>query len=850
MPRLSVVIGKKQYVWAEQMSAEAIAKRTARKKAEKAVGVVFLLLTGLFFIWFFLQTLLIEVQWFLLFLSLFFLMLTISHIAQLSEVKRSIPKRSLGDPIPSVAPVQSEIEQIDVALLFEQAAVQAVDQAFSLAKQFGHAQVEPLHLFVASLSNDSASAVLGRLQVQFEKVKDPLGRRLASRQLGTQITLSQEAEQTILMAFVHAYEQGRQVVNAFEIFFEAYLHDSFVQELFFDQSITTTQFTNMVVWIRIHEKMREQYETFRRAAQFKPTGAMNRSMTSIATPTLDAFSEDLTTAAVQNRTSLLVGREKELESVFRIIEGGRQSAVLVGPEGVGKQTLLEGIAALMVEERVPEVLQDKRLVRLSIPHLLSGAEPQEAQERLMQVLYEVVRSGNIILAFSDLEQMTGELSTVLVDFLSRGSTFAIATTTPQGFTSAIERSVLGRVFEKVNVAEPELDEAIHILESKVLGIEYEHKVSFTYMAIEAIVQLSDRFMHESYLPKKAIEVAKEVAVMVGKERGAEALITKEDVGRLISEKTGVPTAHVGEEEKDTLLHLEERMHGRVVGQDEAVTAVAAALRRARTQLKSEKRPIATFLFLGPTGVGKTELAKTVSESYFGSENSMIRLDMSEYQQPESVSRLIGRPGASEGGLLSEAVRQQPFALVLLDEFEKADSGILNLFLQVFDDGRLTDSAGRTIDFTNTIIITTSNAGTQYIQDAVKQNVSGDQIKTHLLEEELKGVYRPELLNRFDGVIVFKPLTQTEIVEITKRMIVSVAERLEAKGIHFRASDEVIESLAHKGYDPTFGARPLRRLVQEEVDNAIANALLKDDVKRRDTIILESGGIRIEKAAAL
>lgn len=806
------------------MSAAAIAKRTAGKKAETAVGVVFLVLTGVSLLSFFLLGLIDKMSPLLFFLTLLFVMLTISHLIQVSTIKRSIPKRNVGDMIPTLETFQAETEQADVALLFDQATVKAVDQAFSLAKQFGHAQVEPLHLFVACLSEDNAAAVLGRLQVQFDKVKDPLGRRLASRQLGTEPMLSEEAEQTLLLAFVHAYEQGRQVVNSFEVFFEAFLHDPFIQELFEEQGITTEQFSNMVAWIRIHEKMREQFETFRRAAQFKPTGAMNRSMTSVATPTLDAFSEDLTTAAVQGRTSLLVGREKELESVFRVIEGGRQSAVLVGSEGVGKQSLLEGIAALMVEERVPEVLQDKRLVRLSIPHLLSGAEPQEAQERLMEVLYEVVRSGNIILAFSDLEEMTSELSSVLVDFLSRGSTFAVATTTPQGYTSAIERSVLGRVFEKVNVSEPEQGEAIRVLESKVLGIEYEHHVSFTYMAVEAIVQLSDRFMHESYLPKKAIEIAREVAVMVAKERGAEALVTKDDVGRLISEKTGVPTTHVGEEEKETLLHLEERMHGRVVGQEEAVTAVAAALRRARTQLRSEGRPIATFLFLGPTGVGKTELAKTVAESYFGSENSMIRLDMSEYQQPESLSRLIGRPGESEGGLLSEAVRQQPFALVLLDEFEKADPGILNVFLQVFDDGRLTDAAGRTIDFTNTIIITTTNAEKEF--------------------------YRPELLNRFDGVIMFKSLTQTEIVEITKRMIARVAERLEAKGIHFRASDEVISALAHKGYDPTFGARPLRRLVQEEVDNAIANALLKDDVKRRDTIILEQGGIRIEKAEAL
>ncbi len=468
----------------------------------------------------------------------------------------------------------------------------------------------------------------------------------------------------------------------------------------------------------------------------------------------------------------------------------------------------------------------------------------------MQVLFEAIRSGNILLAFVDLDQLSGELAPVFVDFMSRGGAFAIATTTLDGYTSTIERSVLGRVFQKVSVTEPEPREAIHVLESKVLGIEAKHNVTFTYMAIEKIVQLSDRFMHESYLPQKAIELAKETAVMVAKEKGADGLVTDEDVAKLIAEKTGIPATRVEEKEKDTLLHLEERMHGRVVGQEEAVVAVSSALRRARTQLGSQKRPIATFLFLGPTGVGKTELAKTVAETYFGSEENMIRLDMSEYQQEQSVMRLLGRPGENEGGLLTEAVRQRPFALVLLDEFEKAHPEILNLFLQVFDDGRLTDTAGRTIDFTNTIIIATSNAGTEYIQSAVQQKVSIEEIKSHLLEEELKGIYRPELLNRFDGVIIFHSLDQNQIVEITRRMISSVSERLEAKGIHLRAEEEVITSLAQKGYDPKIGARPLRRLVQEEVDNAIAKALLEEEVKRRDTIVLEKDGIKIERAPEL
>ncbi len=513
----------------------------------------------------------------------------------------------------------------------------------------------------------------------------------------------------------------------------------------------------------------------------------------------------------------------------------------------------------MVEERVPAILQDKRLVRLSVPHLISGATPAVAQDRLLQALSEVVRSGNIILAISDIEQITGisqggdqtaDLASTLVDFLQRSGTFVIATTTPQAYSAAIERSILSRVFQKVEILEPDQTTTIQVLESKVGTIEYEHKVMFTYEALEKAVQLSDRYMHESYLPKKAIEVIREVAVEVAQKKGENAPVTGEDVAHVISQKTNIPLTSVKEEEKDKLINLESHMHERMIGQDEAVKSVASALRRARTNLRSENRPIATFLFLGPTGVGKTELAKTIAQTYFGSEASMVRADMSEYQDTQSIHRLIGAPSSGKGGLLTEAVRQNPFSIVLLDEFEKASSEILNLFLQVFDDGRLTDASGRTIDFTNTILIATSNAGTEYIQEAVAKNEQLETIKTTLIEEELKTAYRPELLNRFDGIIVFKPLTRDEVAQIAVLMIAQVAKRLEPKGISFRVTDEAVADIAEKGYDPKFGARPLRRVIQNVVDDAIANVLLEGGVRRRDTIVLEQDGIRIEKAKEL
>jgi ATP-dependent Clp protease ATP-binding subunit ClpB len=349
-------------------------------------------------------------------------------------------------------------------------------------------------------------------------------------------------------------------------------------------------------------------------------------------------------------------------------------------------------------------------------------------------------------------------------------------------------------------------------------------------------------MHESYLPKKAIEIAKEVAQQIASTRSASPRVTGEDVAKVIATKTGVPLTHVAEDEKIKLLHLEDMMHGRVIGQEEAVKAIASALRRARADVRSTSRPIASFLFLGPTGVGKTELAKTLAATYFGSEQMMIRVDMSEYQDVRSIDKLIGAPGSNQGGLFSEAVRTRPFSVVLLDELEKADPNILNVFLQILDDGRVTDAAGRVIDFTNTIIIATSNAGTQYIQDAVGRGEWTDQIKNHLLEEELRSVYRPEFLNRFDGVIVFKPLLESQLVEITKLMIAQITKRLEAKGIGFHVTDAEVLELAHKGYDQKFGARQLRRVVQEEVDNAIANALLEGKAQRRDTIVLDVGGV--------
>lgn len=865
-PTTGVDVGGTVYVWAERLDAESIAAKKRRRTVRDAVNAAVLVATAIFLLgagWIAAISLRStgDGVWRLfvrpglpgLLFSLAMLCgaFVFERIAEVSRQRTRMPAHAHGEEAPEAAAPVPEGERTNVAELFHPEAMRAVEEAYELAAKFGHAQLLPIHLFVASLSHGDVPVVFGRLGISFEELRDSLNRRLLAQPVGNGPAFSAEAEQALLAAFVNAYAQGRGSVSATEVFFESYRHDPFVQELLFEKKTDETRLANVVEWIRITDALRERYAAFRRAAAFKPSGSMNRAMTAVQTPALDAVSEDLTAAAVAGRLPLLIGREREMDELMRVIEGGGQNVLLVGPEGVGKTAILAGLAERMVREDVPKILQDRRLVSVVLPALTGGVNAAEAQARLIAALSDAAKARNIVLVMQNVDQVAaGELAPLLADALSRRIAFVIATTTPQGYANVVERSVLYRVFEKVNVAEPDTNTAIHVVESKVGAIEYEQNVIFTFDAVERSVTLSDRYVHTDFLPKKAIEICKEAALIAAKERGANALVGAADVERVLADKTGIPMTQVNADEKEKLLSLEEKIHNRVIGQEEAVKAVSSALRRARSELRATNKPISTFLFLGPSGVGKTALAKAVAASYFGGESSMLRFDMSEYQDQASVYRLIGAPGG-ESGQLTEAVRRTPFSLILLDEFEKAHPNILNLFLQVFDEGRLTDSQGRTVDFTNAIIIVTSNAGSDYIQTAVRAGTSTDQIKTHLLEEELRGVYRTELLNRFDGVIVFRPLTNDDVQQIAYLMIAQVAERLEAKGISFRATDEAVADLASKGFDPKFGARPLRRIIQEEVDNAIATALLEGRVGRRDTIVLHPGGrIEIEKAEAL
>ncbi len=868
-------LDNKFYFWDERIDKTSLLLKKIRDTIAGLISLITLVIFILLFLYFVYSALLIEpvenlfsknfwlepnlttaVFWLMLLIPLFLFY----RLSEAARKKIKVVKLTYERELPEIVFVGEEElrgkHKENIAKAYDAAAMKAVEEAYLLANQFGQ-PVEPLHLFIGTMSSSQISVVFARLAIDFAKIKEPLNRRLNSISKGD-VKFCDASLEALAAAYLNACRHQRGNVSPIEIFLESYNRDEFIQELFYGVGIEREQIENVVAWIRINEELVRRYKEYSKTALRKPTGAMNRAMTAVATPLLDRVSEDLTAAAAFGRLPMLIDREKEFESIFRIIEGGNQSVVLVGPPGVGKDAIIYGIAERMVEERVPKILQDKRIVRLSIPHLTSGASPEVIQERLLMILSEIAKSKNIVIVIDDIEQITGlsaggklsvDLASVLIDALQRGITFLIASTTPEAYASAIERSPLGQVLQKVLIDEPDTNQAIQILEAKIGAIEYKNKVVFSYDALAQAVTLSDRYMHDRYLPEKAIEICQEVALTVFKNKGKGGLVTGEDVAEIIAEKTKVPVTRLAIEEKEKLLKLEDRMHERMIGQDEAVKTVSAALRRARAALRAENRPIANFLFLGPTGVGKTEMAKTTAETYFGNEEAMIRFDMSEYQDQASIARLIGGPG--EGGLLTEAVRANPFSLLLLDELEKAHPEILNLFLQVMDDGRLTDGAGRTIDFTNIILIATSNAGTEYIQAEVEKGTDLERIKNHLIEVELKGVYRPEFLNRFDSIVVFKPLTMDEIIQIAYLLIGKVADRLETKGIHFRAEDAAVEELAKAGFDPKFGARPLRRVIQDKVDDAVAKVLLEGKVSRRDTIVLKSGGqIDIEKAKEL
>lgn len=640
---------------------------------------------------------------------------------------------------------------------------------------------------------------------------------------------------------------------------------------------------------------------------------------SVNTPALNEFGRDLTLQAREGRLDPVIGREKEIERVIQVLSRRtKNNPALIGEPGVGKTAIAEGLAQGIVNNRVPEILVNKRVITLDLSAMVAGSKYRgEFEERLKKVMEEIRADGNIILFIDELHTLIGagaaegaiDAANILKPALARGELQCIGATTLEEYRKYIEKdSALERRFQPISVGEPTVEEAILILRGLRDRYEAHHRIKITDEAIEAAARLSDRYISDRFLPDKAIDLMDEAASRVrlasftappdlkqleeeadrlkkekeaavsgqefekaaefrdkeqkiraelAEQRGVwqnqrnkeSAMVSADDIAQIVASWTGIPVKKLAEEESERLLHLEELLHQRLVGQDDAVAAVARAVRRARAGLKDPKRPIGSFIFLGPTGVGKTELGRALAEGMFGDEKALIRIDMSEYMEKHAVSRLVGAPpgyiGHDEGGQLTEAVRRKPYSVVLLDEIEKAHPEAFNILLQVLEDGRLTDTKGRTVDFRNTVIIMTSNVGSSFLKKeamgfAPKKDEKTDykNMRGHVMEE-LKRSFRPEFLNRIDEIVVFHALQEEHLVKISEILVHQVNKRLSENGLELEIEKSAVELIAKEGNDPIFGARPLRRAIQRLIEDALSEKILEGQFKTGDRIRVEA-----------
>ena len=648
-----------------------------------------------------------------------------------------------------------------------------------------------------------------------------------------------------------AVEAGHERIQVSDVLSAMADHLQRFANLLFAYHIEKVDLISAIAWFDRNEQSQQRHRFWERGNV--GSYGIGRDWSSGYTPTLSQYSIDLS-RYIQNPelVSRMASRHDIIDRITAALSSeDRAHVLLVGAPGIGKKTIVNGVAAQIASGDVPRSLADKHVMQLDVNQLLAGLSGRgEIEARLLKVLNDAQAAGNIVLFINNIHTLLGasegtvgavNAAALLVPALKSGSLQVIASTTPQDYHNiVIRQSAVAEAFTRVDVEEPTDEQTMAMLQSTALHLEYRLGVFISVPVIRTVIANANRYLHQEPRPENAIGLLEAVATAVSN-RG-EYLVTVPAVEAVVSEISKVPVGAVAGDEKEKLLHIDELLHNRVVGQDEAITAVAQALKRARSGLSSSKRPIGSFLFLGPTGVGKTETAKALAAAYFGNEQSMLRFDMSEYQSPAALETLIGSATSAEAagpGQLTSQVRDKPFSLILLDELEKAHPDVLNVFLQVLDEGHVTDGLGQKIDFTNTIIIATSNAGSEFIREQVATGKAADQFQSELLNElQTKGIFKPEFVNRFDGVIAFKPLTPEQLTAIVDLQLAELNTRLAEQQVIVELTPEAKAELARRGYQPEFGARALRRVMQTAVENVVANHLLAGTIQRGQTITLD------------
>jgi ATP-dependent Clp protease ATP-binding subunit ClpC len=744
------------------------------------------------------------------------------------------------------------------------------------ASQFGAPAIEPEHLLLGLMREDKSltARFLARAQTSLEAIRKEIeGRAPLREKISTSVELPLAPETKHVLA--HAHEESDRLQHRHigtEHLLLGLLREerSMAAEILYERGLRLNA---------VREEVSRQAGGDPRAAQ------------KIETPHLAEFSRDLTDDAANDKLDPLVGREGEIERVVQILcRRTKNNPVLIGEPGVGKTAIVEGLAQRIVRGEVPSFLENKRILSLDLSLIVAGTKYRgQFEERLKQIMRELIENPQYIIFIDELHTLVGagsaegslDAANILKPSLSRGEIQCIGATTPAEFRKSIEKDrSLERRFQAVKVPPPTELEAISILGGVRERYEAFHQVRYTDEAIEAAVYQSNRYIPDRFLPDKAIDVIDEAGARVklrarrdavsGGERSLRgdvyderdsyargvvvspsALIddedmlmsvevTKDDIEEVIARWTGIPITSLKEEETQKLLRIEDEIRNRVIAQRPAISALARSIRRSRAGLKNPHRPVGSFLFLGPTGVGKTEVARSLAEFLFGSERSMIRFDMSEFMEKHSVSKLIGSPpgyvGHEEGGQLTERIRRSPYSVLLFDEIEKAHPDIFNVLLQVFEDGILTDALGNTVDFKNTIIIMTSNIGARFIQ---KKGTMGFQASPDASREKMEEMvmnavrhtFNPEFINRLDEIIIFDQLLDDELLEIVGLQVEQLNKTLARRGLEVRLTDDAKRWIVEKTCaDRSYGARPLRRALQKHVEDRLSEALIQGSLE--------------------
>jgi ATP-dependent Clp protease ATP-binding subunit ClpC len=816
---------------------------------------------------------------------------------------------------------------------FTEGAIKVIMLSQEEARRMGHNFVgtEQLLLGVIGQRHGIGARALKKLKVTLKKARKEIelyiGRGTGF--VASEIPFTPRAKRVLEMAVHEGKDLGQNFVGTEHILLALIAESDGVAMRTLDKLNVDLPKLKNLIYAYIEETQEEILRPLTQAEKF----LLEREKKGSPTPTLDEYAENVTKEAIDGNLDPVIGREKEIDDVIAVLaRRTKNNPVLIGEPGVGKTAVAEGLAQLILTEKVPDFLDGSLIMALDLGSILAGTKYRgEFEERLKRIVEEAQNDSAVIIVIDEIHTLVGagaaegavDAANILKPALARGKFRCIGATTNDEYRKYIERDpALERRFQPVHVEEPSVGTTIEILRGLRSKFEQHHTLSYHDKALEQAAILSDKYVADRYLPDKAIDVLDEAGARVRlenrrlplglrslmhelqetikdkedciKEHDFEAakqlldhemevrthirimkqsaltneargltrrdvdMVTENDVSDVVSNWTGIPVTKLTGSESARLLKMEDTIHERIIGQKHAVIAVSKAIRRARVGLRNPNRPIASFIFAGPTGVGKTELTKALSDYMFGSEESMIRLDMSEYMEKHTVAKLIGSPpgyvGYNEGGQLTEAVRSKPYSVILLDEVEKAHPDVFNLLLQILDDGRLTDSKGRVIDFTNTLIIMTTNLGAKIIEresgikSKAEQGQGGFKITpdevigwepapepikdpelfervTKLVNDELKNFFRPEFLNRIDEIIVFNHLTRMDIWEICDLMIKSVQKRLKEKGINLIVDLSVQAFLTDEGYDPIYGARPLRRAIMKYLEDTLAEQCL-------------------------